>query len=328
LIKFALKINAQFIPMKIFNDFEQLYSIKNPVLTIGTFDGVHIGHQKILQQLNKEATLINGESVLFTFYPHPRMVLFPETHGLKLIQTQDEKVDKLTIFGLQNILMIPFTKEFSNLTAIQFVEEILVKKLKIKKIVIGHDHQFGKNREGTFDFLKKMSVIYDFEVIEIPAQEIDEVNISSTRIRKAIENGQIDIANRYLGIPFEINGKVVKGKQLGRTIGFPTANIAIESEIKIIPKIGVYAVEIILSDFTTYQGMLNIGIRPTISNEQNVSIEVNIFDFTKDIYESKIKVRFLSYIREEIKFKSIEDLTKQLQQDEKNIRILISSFSK
>ncbi len=314
--------------MKIFNDFEQLYSIKNPVLTIGTFDGVHIGHQKILQQLNKEATLINGESVLFTFYPHPRMVLFPETHGLKLIQTQDEKVDKLTIFGLQNILMIPFTKEFSNLTAIQFVEEILVKKLKIKKIVIGHDHQFGKNREGTFDFLKKMSVIYDFEVIEIPAQEIDEVNISSTRIRKAIENGQIDIANRYLGIPFEINGKVVKGKQLGRTIGFPTANIAIESEIKIIPKIGVYAVEIILSDFTTYQGMLNIGIRPTISNEQNVSIEVNIFDFTKDIYESKIKVRFLSYIREEIKFKSIEDLTKQLQQDEKNIRILISSFSK
>lgn len=328
MIKFALKINAQFIPMKIFNDFEQLYSIKNPVLTIGTFDGVHIGHQKILQQLNKEATLINGESVLFTFYPHPRMVLFPETHGLKLIQTQDEKVDKLTIFGLQNILMIPFTKEFSNLTAIQFVEEILVKKLKIKKIVIGHDHQFGKNREGTFDFLKKMSVIYDFEVIEIPAQEIDEVNISSTRIRKAIENGQIDIANRYLGIPFEINGKVVKGKQLGRTIGFPTANIAIESEIKIIPKIGVYAVEIILSDFTTYQGMLNIGIRPTISNEQNVSIEVNIFDFTKDIYESKIKVRFLSYIREEIKFKSIEDLTKQLQQDEKNIRILISSFSK
>ena len=313
--------------MKIFNGFEKLTSIKNPVLTIGTFDGVHLGHQKILQQLNTEAAAIDGESVLFTFFPHPRMVLFPENHGLKLIQTQEEKIEKLKSCGLQNIIILPFTKEFSNLTATEFVEDFLVKKLKIKKIVIGHDHQFGKNREGSFDFLKKISSLYNFEVIEIPAQEIDEVNISSTRIRKAIENGQIEIANRYLGNPFEINGTVIKGKQLGRKIGFPTANILIDSAIKIIPNLGVYAVEIMVPNHSLYKGMLNIGVRPTITNEQTISIEVNIFDFDNNIYGSKIKVRFLSRVRDEIKFNSIEDLTKQLQQDEKTIREHISFIS-
>ncbi len=313
--------------MKIFNGFEDLTFIKNPVLTIGTFDGVHLGHQKILQQLNTESTKINGESVLFTFFPHPRMIIFPDSHGLKLIQTQDEKIEKLKKYGLQNIIILPFTKEFSNLTAKQFVEDILVEKLKIKKIVIGHDHQFGKNREGSFDFLKKMSLQFDFEVIEIPAQEIDEVNISSTRIRNAIENGQIEIANRYLGDAFELNGIVIKGKQLGRTIGYPTANILINSEIKIIPKIGVYAVEIDLPNSPIYRGMLNIGVRPTITNEKSISIEVNIFDFNRNIYDSKIKVRLLSRIRDEIKFNAIEDLTKQLQQDEKTIRKYTSSIS-
>ena len=313
--------------MKIFNGFEDLTFIKNPVLTIGTFDGVHLGHQKILHQLNTESTKINGESVLFTFFPHPRMIIFPDSHGLKLIQTQDEKIEKLKKYGLQNIIILPFTKEFSNLTAKQFVEDILVEKLKIKKIVIGHDHQFGKNREGSFDFLKKMSLQFDFEVIEIPAQEIDEVNISSTRIRNAIENGQIEIANRYLGDAFELNGIVIKGKQLGRTIGYPTANILINSEIKIIPKIGVYAVEIDLPNSPIYRGMLNIGVRPTITNEKSISIEVNIFDFNRNIYDSKIKVRLLSRIRDEIKFNAIEDLTKQLQQDEKTIRKYTSSIS-
>ncbi len=313
--------------MKIFNGFEDLTFIKNPVLTIGTFDGVHLGHKKILHQLNTESTKINGESVLFTFFPHPRMIIFPDSHGLKLIQTQDEKIEKLKKYGLQNIIILPFTKEFSNLTAKQFVEDILVEKLKIKKIVIGHDHQFGKNREGSFDFLKKMSLQFDFEVIEIPAQEIDEVNISSTRIRNAIENGQIEIANRYLGDAFELNGIVIKGKQLGRTIGYPTANILINSEIKIIPKIGVYAVEIDLPNSPIYRGMLNIGVRPTITNEKSISIEVNIFDFNRNIYDSKIKVRLLSRIRDEIKFNAIEDLTKQLQQDEKTIRKYTSSIS-
>jgi riboflavin kinase/FMN adenylyltransferase len=303
--------------MRIFQGFEDLTSIKNPVLTIGTFDGVHIGHQKILQQLNKEAEKIDGESVLFTFYPHPRMVISPETHGLKLIQTQEEKLEKLKNNGLKNVIIQPFTTDFSNLTATEFVRDYLVGKLKVKKLVIGHDHQFGKNREGTLLFLKNISKIYNFEVIEILAQEIDEVNISSTKIRNAIEQGKIEIANRYLGEPFELNGIVVKGKQLGRTIGFPTANIFIDSDIKIIPKTGVYAVEIELPNSPSLIGMLNIGVRPTVGAQLSPSIEVNIFDFKGDIYDSKIKVRFLSHIREEIKFNSLDDLKTQLHKDEK-----------
>ena len=303
--------------MRIFQGFEDLTSIKNPVLTIGTFDGVHIGHQKILQQLNQEAEKIGGESVLFTFYPHPRMVISPETHGLKLIQTQEEKLEKLKNNGLRNVIIQPFTTDFSNLTATEFVRDYLVDKLKVKKLVIGHDHQFGKNREGTLLFLKDISKIYNFEVIEILAQEIDEVNISSTKIRNAIEQGKIEIANRYLGEPFELHGIVVKGKQLGRTIGFPTANIFIDSDIKIIPKTGVYAVEIDLPNSHPLIGMLNIGVRPTLGDQLSPSIEVNIFDFKGDIYDSKIKVRFLSHIREEIKFNSLDDLKTQLHKDEK-----------
>jgi riboflavin kinase/FMN adenylyltransferase len=303
--------------MRIFQGFEDLTSIKNPVLTIGTFDGVHIGHQKILQQLNQEAEKIGGESVLFTFYPHPRMVISPKTHGLKLIQTQEEKLEKLKNNGLKNVIIQPFTTDFSNLTATEFVRDYLVGKLKVKKLVIGHDHQFGKNREGTLLFLKNISKIYNFEVIEILAQEIDEVNISSTKIRNAIEQGNIEIANRYLGESFELNGKVVKGKQLGRTIGFPTANIFIDSDIKIIPKTGVYAVEIELPNSASLIGMLNIGVRPTLGDQLSPSIEVNIFDFKGDIYDSKIKVRFLSHIREEIKFNSLYDLKTQLHKDEK-----------
>ena len=185
--------------MKIFNGFDQLGEIPNPVLTIGTFDGVHVGHQKILQMLNDEAKKIGGESVLFTFYPHPRMVLFPDSHGLKLIQTQEEKIEKLKKMGLQNLIILPFTKEFSNLSATEFVEDYLVNRLHVKKLVIGYDHQFGKNREGTLEFLKSISTTYDFEVIEISAKEINDVNISSTKIRTAIEKGEIAVANKFLG---------------------------------------------------------------------------------------------------------------------------------
>ena len=306
--------------MKIFNGFEELTTIKNAVLTIGTFDGVHIGHQKILQKLQEEAYKIDGETVLFTFYPHPRMVLNPTNHGLKLIQTQEEKIEKLKKIGLENLIVQPFTSEFSNLSAKDFVEKFLIEKLNVKKLVIGHDHQFGKNREGTLEFLKEMSVKHNFEVIEIPAQEINEVNISSTKVRKAIESGDIDVANAYLGFPFELNGVVVKGKQLGRTIGFPTANIELKSDIKILPKKGVYAVEIQLSDYTHYIGMMNIGNRPTISNELKETIEVNIFDFNQSIYSNEIKVKLFGRIRDEFKFDSIEKLKEQLIKDEKTCR--------
>ena len=312
--------------MRIFNGFEEITPIKNAVLTIGTFDGVHIGHQKILQQLNEEAYKIDGETVLFTFYPHPRMVLNPKSHGLKLIQTQIEKIEKLKKHGLQNLIVQPFTSEFSNLSAKDFVEKFLIEKLNVKKLVIGHDHQFGKNREGTLEFLKTMADRYNFEVIEIPAQEINEVNISSTRIRNSILSGDIDVANSYLGDPFELNGQVVKGNQLGRTIGFPTANIEVNSDIKIIPQKGVYAVEIQLSDYSYYIGMMNIGNRPTLNNELKETIEVNIFDFDEMIYSTEIKVKIFTRIRDEHKFDSIEKLKEQLFNDEKTCRSYFSTI--
>ena len=312
--------------MKIYQGFDQLLDIPNPVLTIGTFDGVHVGHQKIIQQLNREAEAVGGESVLFTFYPHPRMVLYPESHGLRLIQTQAEKMDKLRRMGLQNVIVHPFTKEFSRLTAVEFVRDYLVNRLNVKKLVIGYDHQFGKNREGSIDFLKEVAPVYGFEVNEISAQEIDEVNISSTKIRNAILGGDMDLAKSYLGEPFELHGKVIEGNALGRSIGFPTANLDIGSDIKLIPKLGVYAVNVVLSDGTFKEGMMNIGLRPTIANYDDLSIEVNLFDFNGDLYGQYITVQLLSRFRDEMKFDSIPDLMEQLNHDKETIRTYFNSL--
>lgn len=312
--------------MKIYQGFDQLLDIPNPVLTIGTFDGVHVGHQKIIQQLNREAEAIGGESVLFTFYPHPRMVLYPDSHGLRLIQTQVEKMDKLRRMGLQNVIVHPFTKEFSRLTAVEFVRNYLVNRLKVKKLVIGYDHQFGKNREGSIDFLKEVAPVYGFEVQEISAQEIDEVDISSTKIRNAVLAGDMNLAKNYLGEPFELHGKVIKGNALGRSIGFPTANLDIESDIKLIPKLGVYAVNVVLSNGSIKEGMMNIGIRPTIANHDDLSIEVNLFDFDGDLYDQYITVQLLSRFRDEMKFDSIPDLMEQLNHDKDTIRTYFNSL--
>ncbi len=311
--------------MKIFNDFRLIANIPNPVLTIGTFDGVHIGHQKIIKQLNEEANKIGGESVLFTFFPHPRMVLSPENHGLKLIQSQEEKLEKLEHIGLQNCIVYPFTEEFSQLTALEFVRDFLVKQLKVKKLVIGYDHQFGKNREGSISYLKTVSKEFNFDVIEIPAQEIDEVNVSSTKIRDAILKGEIELANEFLGAPFQLNGKVVEGKALGRTIGFPTANIEMNSDLKLIPAKGVYAIKVFVKG-RWYVGMLNIGFRPTISEESNQTIEVHIFDFADNIYGENITVQFLSKWRDEMKFNGVEELKNQLKKDEEIIRHIVADF--
>ncbi|NVK64692.1 MAG: bifunctional riboflavin kinase/FAD synthetase [Flavobacteriales bacterium] len=312
--------------MRIYQGFDQLMEIPNPVLTIGTFDGVHVGHQKIIQQLNREAEAIGGESVLFTFYPHPRMVLYPESHGLRLIQTQAEKMDKLRRMGLQNVIVHPFTKDFSRLTAVEFVRDYLVNRLKVKKLVIGYDHQFGKNREGSIDFLKDVAPVYGFDVQEISAQEIDEVNISSTKIRTAILEGEMKLAETYLGEPFELHGKVVQGNAMGRSIGFPTANLDIESEIKLIPKLGVYAVNVVLENGNFKEGMMNIGVRPSIANHDDLSIEVNLFDFQGDLYGQYVTVQLLSHFRDEMKFNSIADLKEQLKQDEENIRAYFNSL--
>lgn len=310
--------------MNIFQGFDQIKSIKNPVLTIGTFDGVHLGHQKIINQLNKEAEKIGGESVLFTFYPHPRMVLYPESHGLKLIQTQAEKVDKLRRMGLQNAIVYPFTLEFSRLTALEFVRDFLVNELNVKKLVIGYDHQFGKNREGSIQFLKDVCETYGFEVIEIAAQEIDEVNVSSTKIRNAIKEGDVETANSFLGEPFQLQGKVVKGQSLGRELGFPTANIDLQSDLKLIPASGVYAVKVDL-DGVFYDGMMNLGNRPTIDDETYTNIEVHLFDYSGDLYGKMLTVQLLARFRDVIKFDSIEALKSQLAKDETTIRSYFSS---
>lgn len=313
--------------MRVFHGFEELEKISNPVLTIGTFDGVHLGHQKIIEQLNEKAKEIGGESVLFTFSPHPRMVLFPENNKLKLIQTQEEKIDKLRRMGLQNIVIQPFTKEFSRLSATVFVRDHLVNKLKIKHLIIGYDHQFGKNREGNIDFLKEISGIYDFEVTEISAQDIDEVNISSTKIRNAILEGKMELAEQYLGEPFEVSGTIVHGEALGRSLDFPTANIDVGSSIKIIPQIGVYAVNVILENGRIAEGMMNIGQRPTITNHNNISIEVHLFDFRGDLYGQFVTTQLLSRFRDEKQFNDIYELKEQIKQDEREIRSYFASVN-
>lgn len=310
--------------MNIFQGFEEIKSIKNPVLTIGTFDGVHLGHQKIINQLNEEAKKIGGESVLFTFYPHPRMVLYPESHGLKLIQTQAEKVDKLRRMGLQNAIIYPFTLEFSRLTALEFVRDFLVNQLNVKKLVIGYDHQFGKNRKGSIQFLLDVCDTYGFEVIEIAAQEIDEVNVSSTKIRNAIKSGDIETANSFLGEPFQLQGVVVKGQSLGRELGFPTANLDLQSDLKLIPASGVYAVKVDV-DGILYDGMMNLGNRPTVDDLISTNIEVHLFDFSGDLYGKMLTVQLLSRFRDVIKFDSIEALKSQLAKDETNIRSYFST---
>ncbi len=312
--------------MRVFRNLSDVKGIKNPVITIGTFDGVHLGHQKIIAQINDEANKIEGESVLFTFYPHPRMVLYPESHNLKLIQTQAEKLSKLEKLGLQNVIEIPFTFEFSRLSALEFVRNILVNALNVKKLVIGYDHQFGKNREGTIAFLNSVSRTYDFEVIEIPPLVVDDLNISSTKIRDAIKSGNLEKAASFLGEKYFLCGKVVTGKQLGRTIGFPTANIQLTENYKLAPGKGVYAVEIEI-DGIKHEGMANIGRRPTVNENEDETIEVHVFDFNRDIYDKNVTVFFYKKIREEIKFENKEALKNQLYQDEKSVRYIFNRTS-
>jgi riboflavin kinase/FMN adenylyltransferase len=307
--------------VRIFRDLIDLAEFKNSVVTIGTFDGVHLGHQKILNKLKNEANDINGESLLFTFYPHPRMVIFPESHNLKLIQTIDEKIESLREFGLDNLIIYPFTKEFSRLTAFEFVRDILVDKLKVKKLVIGYDHQFGRNREGDIEFLRETANIFDFEVIEISAEEIDEVNVSSTKIRNSILDGNIARANEFMGKPFQVQGRVVQGKKLGREIGYPTINLQLNNEHKIMPLDGVYAVQVQIAG-SKHFGMMNIGINPTINNRDKAEKkhEVHLFDFDQNLYDENVIVLFRKFIREEKTFDNLDALKLQIQTDEKNIR--------
>lgn len=314
--------------MRIFEGLENVGQIKNPVVTIGTFDGVHIGHQKIIQQLILEAKKIDGESVLITFHPHPRLVLFPDNHNLQLLQTQAEKLQTLAENGLENVIILPFSKEFAQLSALDFVQTVLYKSLKAKKIIIGYDHQFGNDRKGNIDFLIAHANDFNYDVIEIPAEEINEVNVSSTKIRTALQDGSVEIANAFLNKPFELSGTVIKGDQLGRTIGFPTANLDLKDNTKLIPANGVYAVKVQLqNEEKPYFGMMNIGYRPTVSLAQKQSIEIYLFDFQADLYEAHLKVSLYKRIRQEEKFVNLATLKSQLSKDEALIRSYFSIIS-
>ncbi|MTI32469.1 bifunctional riboflavin kinase/FAD synthetase [Xanthovirga aplysinae] len=299
--------------MKIYHSIEEFHKLTYAVVTSGTFDGVHFGHQKILKRLTEAAKKNHGESVLITFWPHPRMVLQPNDQSLKLLSTFEEKADLLKKQGIDHLIKIPFTKEFSQMSSEDFIRKILVDKIGTKRLIIGYDHRFGKNREGGFEHLKANAPAYGFEVEEIPRQDVDHMAVSSTKIRNALATGNVGLANRYLGSPYSIEGKVIEGERIGRLIKFPTANLCIEQDYKLIPADGVYAVTVKYEGLT-YKGMLNIGNRPTVSGQAR-SIEVHIFNFNQNIYKKKIRVHFIERIRDEKKFNSLEELKKQLQKD-------------
>ncbi len=307
--------------MKVYESIEQFKGVKNPAVTIGTFDGVHMGHQKIIQQLKEAAESIKGESVILTFYPHPRMVLFPDDEDLKLLNTEEEKKELLEKMGVQHLIVHPFTKKFSRITYTEYVRDILVNHIKTKKLIIGYNHQFGRNREGTFQKLKALAPVYKFELERIPAQDINKVEISSTKIRKALENGDIKAANKYLGYEYALKGKVVKGKGLGKELGYPTANIQIDDKHKLVPEDGIYAVRAEVGN-KIHNGMMSIGFNPTVNGEKK-TLEVNIFDFEKDIYGDNIRILFKQKLRDEKKFENLEALKKAIAGDkEKTLKIL------
>lgn len=309
--------------MKIYNGIEEFTGVSNPVLTTGTFDGVHVGHRKIIDQLNQTASKIDGESVLFTFHPHPRLVLFPENNNLKLLNTQPEKIRLLEKAGLQHLIVHPFTKGFSRLTALEYVRDVLVNQIGVKELVIGYDHHFGRNREGSFEELKKFSETYGFKVQEIPPQDIDNVKVSSTKIRKALLEGNVEQAAEFLCAPYPLSGTIVSGDGIGRKLGFPTANIQLQEKTKLIPQRGVYAVVVTIEE-KKFKGMLNIGTRPTVSNQEKETIELNILNFDGDLYGKYLTVHLIRKIRDEKKFASMGELKEQLLLDKETTANILS----
>lgn len=320
--------------MKIYRSIDEFQPLDNAIVTIGTFDGVHIGHQKILKKLIDCAKETGGESVLLTFFPHPRLIINPSDDSLRLINDIEEKSHQLALSGLDHLIITPFTRDFSNLTAEEYIRNVLVEKLGTKSIIIGYDHHFGKDRKGSIKDLVHNSEIFDYQVKEIAKQDIEDVVVSSTRIREALIKGDVDTANKYLGYPFELTGTVEKGDQIGRQIGFPTANLRIHESHKLIPAYGIYAVEVdiypnvpqIISGpyieteiIEKAKGMCYIGTRPTVDG-MNRKIEVNLLDYNGNLYDRTIRVKFQKFIRSDIRFDTLEELQQQIKEDEHNIR--------
>jgi riboflavin kinase/FMN adenylyltransferase len=296
------------------------------VVTIGTFDGVHMGHKQVILRLQEIAKKYGGETVIFTFHTHPRLVTAPNESNLRLLTTLEEKIKLFDHYGIDHLVIYPFDKSFSELSYSKFVEEILVKQMHTHCLVVGYDHRFGKNREGDFEYLQKCASTFNFKVEKLDVLTIAKESVSSTKIRQALQNGEIEKANKYLGYEFTLHGSVVDGKHLGRKLGFPTANIVASDKHKIIPGYGVYAVKVSINN-KEYGGMLNIGTRPTFNNNaDNRSIEVNIFDFEGDIYGSEITIMFAGKIRNEQKFAGVENLINQLHKDKKTALNFLSRF--
>ena len=318
--------------MKIYHQLADFQKLPNAIVTIGTFDGVHYGHQKIIKRLCELAKSTGGESVILTFFPHPRMIIDPENQDLKMINTIKEKAKILESLGVDHLIITPFTRDFSNLDASAYIKSILIDTIGTKHLIVGYDHRFGKDRKGGMAELSDFSKAYQYTIEEIPEQDINDVAVSSTKIRTALLAGDVGLAAEYLGYYFSISGPVIKGDKIGRTIGFPTANIFVEETYKLIPGDGIYAVTVEMDEamsdeheedqtpnfkHSTYKGMAYIGQRPTI-NGMTRNIEVNIFDFNREIYGQTIKMNFLKFLRHDVKFTGLEALTQQLQRDKKD----------
>ena len=315
--------------MHVIRDPAQFPALTNAVVTSGTFDGVHIGHQRILARLREVAQARGGPSVVITYWPHPRLVLgpplsHPELLELQLLNTLDERIAKLAKFGVDYLLIVPFTREFAQWTSEEYIQRLLLQTVGARHLVIGYDHRFGKNREGGFDYLRQHADRYGLTVEEIPREDVDAVGVSSTRIRQALRQGDIATANRYLGYPYPLSGVVVHGQQLGRTIGYPTANLAPPEPLKLVPARGIYAVWATTAAGTRHPAMLSIGVRPTIGDDLAQTIEVNLLDFSGDLYDQVLTLEFVAWLRAEEKYNGLAALTAQLALDAKATRAALA----
>ena len=315
--------------MHVIRDPAQFPFLGNAVVTSGTFDGVHLGHQRILARLREVATASGAPSVVITYWPHPRLVLgpppsHPELLELQLINTLEERIARLAALGVDYLLIVPFTREFAQWTSEEYIQLLLLKTVGAKQLVIGYDHRFGKNREGGFDYLRQHADRYGLTVEEIPREDVDAVGVSSTRIRQALRQGDVATANRYLGYQYPLTGVVERGQQLGRTIGYPTANLRVDEPLKLVPARGIYAVWATTAAGTRHQGMLAIGVRPTIGTDLAQTIEVNLLDFAGDLYGQPLTLEFAAWLRAEEKYDGLDALTTQLALDEQNTRAVLA----
>lgn len=311
--------------MRVIRELNEQVTFNRPIVTLGTFDGVHLGHQEILRQMVAEGKASGRETVLLTFHPHPRMVLYPDSHSVRLIDSIEEKLEKLEQSGLDTVILFPFTQKFSRLTAVEFVRDVLVRDIGVSKMLVGYDHHFGKNREGDFLQLQELGQLYGFDVKQVEAVQTGEISVSSTKIRKALSEGEMLTVERYLGQPFQLTGEVIHGNKLGRTIGFPTANLFIDQTTKILPETGVYAVKIQRNN-QWLNGVMNVGKKPTVQQTETISVEVYIFDFDAELYGELLRVQVFDRLRGEQRFASIDELKSQLAKDEQNARNVLAAL--